>query len=80
MPVFRFMTGANMYRLEADSREEAIRFAIESLDPNPDTRAVIESTMYEEGTQAVEHVAPEPDAGPEPEEEPAPKPARKRGR
>jgi hypothetical protein len=53
------MTGANMYRLEATSREEAIQIAVESLNPGPDALAVIESTMYEEGTQAVIHVPPE---------------------
>jgi hypothetical protein len=53
------MTGANMYRLEADSREEAIQIAIQSLNPGPDARAVIESTMYDEATQAVIHVPPE---------------------
>jgi hypothetical protein len=58
-PIYRFMTGANMYRCEAGSREEAIQIAIESLNPGPDARAVIESTMYEEGTQAVIHVPPE---------------------
>jgi hypothetical protein len=53
------MTGANMYRCEASSREEALKIAIESLNPDPDARAVIESTIYEEGTQAVVHVPPE---------------------
>ena len=48
-----------MYRLEADSIEEAIQVACESLNPGPDQRAVIESTIYEEGTQAVIHVPPE---------------------
>jgi hypothetical protein len=67
-PVYRFMTGANMYRCEAASREEAIQIAVESLNPTPDARAVIESTIYEEGTQVV---VPIQEGDPEePEEEP----------
>jgi hypothetical protein len=58
-PIYRFMTGANMYRCEASSLEEALQIAFESLNPSPDARAVIENTMYEEGTQAVIHVPPE---------------------
>ncbi|HUP56405.1 MAG TPA: hypothetical protein VM598_03060 [Bdellovibrionota bacterium] len=81
-PIFRFMTGANMYRCEASSREEAIQFAIDSLSPNDDTRAVIESTMYEEGTEAVQMVEPEPEDEPEADAEPRAKakPARKKSR
>jgi hypothetical protein len=81
-PIFRFMTGANMYRCEASSREEAIQFAIDSLSPNDDTRAVIESTIYEEGTEAVQMVEPEPESEPEPEPEPEAKakPSRKKSR
>jgi len=71
-PFFKFMTGANSYRCEAASREEALQIAIESLNPNPDARAVIESTLYEEGTQAVAPLEPDdPGDGPGEGEDPA---------
>ena len=48
-PFFRFMTGAHQYRIEASSRDEAVRFIMEQLQPAEDTRAVILNTLYEEG-------------------------------
>jgi hypothetical protein len=45
---YRFMTGATQYRIEAPSREEAIRIAFEELQPNDDTKAVILRTLYDE--------------------------------
>ncbi len=43
------MTGAHQYRIEAPSRDEAIRFIMDQLQPAEDTRAVILNTLYEEG-------------------------------
>ncbi len=45
---FRFMTGATQYRIEAASREEAIRIAFEDLQPNEDTKEIILRTLYDE--------------------------------
>jgi hypothetical protein len=50
-PVFRFMTGANIYRCEASSKEEALQTIFASLNPNDDARAVILATFHEEGKE-----------------------------
>lgn len=47
-PFFKFMTGAGLYRIEARSKEEAIRIAVTELNPNDDTRSLIVQTMYDE--------------------------------
>jgi hypothetical protein len=54
------MTGATQYRIEATTRDEAIRIAFEELQPNDDTKAVILRTMYdeEEGKRFAETSAP----------------------
>ena len=49
---FKFMTGANHYRCEAASREEAIHIAFTSLNPSDDVKDLILSTLYEEGDEA----------------------------
>ena len=50
---FRFMTGAHSYRIQAVSREEALAYAVHALNADAALTAVIDSTLYEEGAEAV---------------------------
>ena len=47
-PNFRFMTGAGLYRIEALSKEDAIRIVMLELNPTEDNRALILQTLYDE--------------------------------
>lgn len=47
-PMYRFMTGANQYRIRAKSREEAIQTAFAALNPTEDAKQLILSTLYDE--------------------------------
>ncbi len=44
------MTGASQYRIQASSRDEALRVAFSELRPDENTRSVIVNTLREEGT------------------------------
>ncbi len=50
--MFRFMTGANQYRILASSHEDAVQAACEALQPNEDARLLIINTMYDEAEAA----------------------------
>jgi hypothetical protein len=45
---FAFMSGANRYRLQAASWEEALQIAYRELNPDENARQVIRHTLYEE--------------------------------
>lgn len=47
-PYFRFMTGAQHYRIEAGSHAEALNFVLRELQPTADAEALIRSTLHEE--------------------------------
>jgi hypothetical protein len=48
VPTYVFMTGFQKYRIQAASREEALEVALRELQPDANTRAIIESTLYDE--------------------------------
>ncbi len=45
---FLFLSGLAQYRIEARSREEAIRLAFEALSPDENGKSVIRCTMRDE--------------------------------
>ena len=57
-PMYRFMTGANQYRIQAKSRQEAIDTAFSALNPTEDAKLLILSTLYDE-EDAQKYTAPE---------------------
>ena len=46
-PRYQFMTGFQMYQLEAASLEDALQFILGELKPNADAEAVVRSTLRE---------------------------------
>lgn len=49
---YKFMTGANQYKVHATTREEALRIIREALSPCERTLELIEATLYEEHEEA----------------------------